>query len=43
MSGRYGKGPAVFWGNASGSINSQSYCEHILLVLKNYFFARADL
>ena len=36
ISGRYGKGPGLFWEKKWGTISEKSYCEHIVPVLEDY-------
>ena len=36
ISGRHGKGPTIYWDKSWGKINSQSYCEHIIPLIKEY-------
>jgi ketohexokinase/beta-glucosidase len=31
-----GKGPGIFWEKSWGTINYQSYCEHIVPILEDY-------
>ena len=38
MSGKYGKGPGLFWEKAWKTITSQTYCEHIFPVVWNYLY-----
>jgi transposase len=38
MSGKYGKGPGLFWEKAWKTINTQTYCEHIFPVVWNYLY-----
>lgn len=43
ISGLYRKGPSVFWLKEWGSINSVSYCEHILPVVRDYIASHPGL
>jgi transposase len=36
ISGRFGKGPGLFWEKGWGTINSQSYCEHVVPLMADY-------
>jgi transposase len=36
ISGRFGKGPGLFWEKGWGTINSRSYCEHIVPLIADY-------
>ena len=38
MSGKYGKGPSLFWEKAWKTITSQTYCEHTFPVVWNYLY-----
>lgn len=38
MSGKYGKGPGLFWEKAWKTITSQIYCEHTFPVIWNYLY-----
>jgi hypothetical protein len=43
ISGRYGKGIHLFWEKNWGNINSQSYCECVLPLLKEYMQSHPGL
>ena len=43
FSGRYGKGPSVFWEKSWGSIRSDSYIEHIVPTIHEYLSHHWDL
>jgi len=36
FSGALGKGPAIFWEKEWGSINKESYCEHIVPLIHGW-------
>jgi transposase len=36
ISGRFGKGPGLFWEKSWGTITSQSYCEHVVPLIASY-------
>jgi len=38
ISGKYGKGPNLFWEKAWKTINTESYCEHTFPVVWNYLY-----
>ena len=38
MSGKYGKGPGLFWEKAWSTITKETYCEHTFPVIWNYLY-----
>jgi Transposase. len=43
ISGLWGKGPGLFWEKSWGTINSESYCEHIVPLMADYVNSRGLL